>query len=311
MEGERMIGLNERDLTVLGHYVRQGNLELYWNFLAQQPGNDGYGLLALGVVRNDNAAGKVANLHADLRARGGGRCLSERDWQNFSVDLIGRDLQLRRAHWRAGRPERALNLPARDIQQAHDRAFDRAGIHPDAWTPRRLLEAARARAGEPEAARVWSHMLDHGLRGLERSWDTTADAYRNMGMVAGSAYIAGLAAMRTAAALGSHPQTDPNTIGGHPLTYVFDQRECCWFSINGNGAEVAPLRNAGKIAELDDVRAVRLLRQRLRGEFHPDDPYRSRAIAGGLRTIEDHAPLQTSPEAIAHEPRRQPAHSLA
>lgn len=154
-------------------------------------------------------------------------------------------------------------------------------------------------------------MLDHGLRGLERSWDTTADAYRNMGAVAGSAYIAGLAAMRTAAALGSHPQTDPNTIGGHPLTYVFDQREHCWFSISGNGAEVAPLRNAGKIAELDDVRAVRLLRQRLRGEFHPDDPYRSRAIAGGLRTIEGHAPLQTSPEAIAHEPRRQPAHSLA
>ena len=48
-----MSGLTEKDVKVLLHYADTGNRELYWNYLAQLPGADGYGLLALGVVRND------------------------------------------------------------------------------------------------------------------------------------------------------------------------------------------------------------------------------------------------------------------
>lgn len=38
-----MSGLTERDLSVLGSYARDGNRELYWNYLSQLPGADGTG----------------------------------------------------------------------------------------------------------------------------------------------------------------------------------------------------------------------------------------------------------------------------
>ena len=44
-----MSGLNQKDVDILRGYADQGNRELYWNYLAQKPGNDGYSLLALGV----------------------------------------------------------------------------------------------------------------------------------------------------------------------------------------------------------------------------------------------------------------------
>ena len=59
-----MSGLSKKDLAILAHYAKEGNRVLYWNYLAQIPGNDGYGLLALGVVRNDNIPGTVANTYA-------------------------------------------------------------------------------------------------------------------------------------------------------------------------------------------------------------------------------------------------------
>jgi len=51
-----MSGLTQQDITILREYADKGNRELYWNYLAQKDGADGYGLLALGVVRNDNLA---------------------------------------------------------------------------------------------------------------------------------------------------------------------------------------------------------------------------------------------------------------
>lgn len=64
-----MSGLTERDLSVLGSYARDGNRELYWNYLSQLPGADGYGTLALGVVRNDSLPGRVANSYAQDYAK--------------------------------------------------------------------------------------------------------------------------------------------------------------------------------------------------------------------------------------------------
>lgn len=61
-----MGGLTQQNLTILRSYAKAGNRELYWNYLSQLPGADGYGTLALGVVRNDSLPGRVANR---LRAR--------------------------------------------------------------------------------------------------------------------------------------------------------------------------------------------------------------------------------------------------
>src|SRR3546814_16310170 len=64
-----MARLDQRDMAILHHYVEEQNRELYWNYLAQHEGNDGYGLLALGVVRNDSMPGAVANNFAQTHAR--------------------------------------------------------------------------------------------------------------------------------------------------------------------------------------------------------------------------------------------------
>lgn len=64
-----MSGLTPKDIRILQHYAEHGNRELYWNYLAQLPGSDGYGLLALGVTRNDNLPGQVANGDAQNHAR--------------------------------------------------------------------------------------------------------------------------------------------------------------------------------------------------------------------------------------------------
>ena len=149
-----MSGLNRQDLDILEYYAATKNRELYFNYLAQKEGNDGYGLLALGVVRNDNAPGSTANHFAQNQAARDGKRYGEREWQNFGVELIELDLALRQAQFKAGRPDLALNLPVLDVQAAHDAAFRRRDIDPDAWTPRQLLEAGRRHGGEPEGEKV-------------------------------------------------------------------------------------------------------------------------------------------------------------
>lgn len=114
--------LDEKDLTVLQHYADAGNRELYWNYLAQLPGNDGYGLLALGVVRNDNMPGATANAYAQNYAQDhNGKVLTEREWDDFGVDLVRRDF-LHRKIWASDpdHPEYSLNLPARGVRPGRE-----------------------------------------------------------------------------------------------------------------------------------------------------------------------------------------------
>ncbi|QWF17483.1 XVIPCD domain-containing protein [Lysobacter capsici] len=300
-----MSGLNERDLTILGHYAQQGNRELYWNYLAQHPGNDGYGTLALGVVRNDNAPGRVANLHADMRARSDGREMSERDWERFGVDLITRDLAMRREHVREGHPELALNLPARDVQRAHDQSFTQAGINPNAWTPRQLLEGARRTHGEAEVERVWDHMLDNGALGLGRTANTLYDIGRNLPPGEATTYTGRLAAVR-ATAMSSESNLDPDRIQRSPMVYEYSARHRTWTEsaqISGPDEGMGASRTVtdrALIAELNDARAVRLHRQEMRDDFHPADPNRGR-------------PLMRSPAVLsdAGEPAREPGRGEA
>lgn len=300
-----MSGLNERDLTILGHYAQQGNRELYWNYLAQHPGNDGYGTLALGVVRNDNAPGRVANLHADMRARSDGRDMSERDWERFGVDLITRDLAMRREHVREGHPELALNLPARDVQRAHDQSFTQAGINPNAWTPRQLLEGARRTHGEAEVERVWDHMLNNGALGLGRTASTLYDIGRNLPPGEATSYTGRLAAV-SATAMGRESNIDPNRIQRAPMLYEYSPRQGTWSEsaqISGPDEGMGMSRTVtdrALITELNDARAVRLHRQEMRDDFHPADPNRGRPIMRSPAVLSD-----------AGEPAREPGRGEA
>lgn len=306
-----MAGLSQQDLNTLTAYAREGNRELYFNYLAQKEGNDGYGLLALGVVRNDNAPGATANHFAQNQARKDGLNYGERDWQAFGVELIQNDLALRKAQFADNRPDLALNLPVKDVQAAHDVAFDLRKINPDAWTPRQLLEAARRHGGEAEAEKVWSMMLDNKLLGVARGANTTESlAYRyNDEKLDATAYVAAMGVARTNAGLFPSPNADPNTIDRNGKTYSFHAESGTWRGpapIESRIAIKIPVTDAALIDALNDSRALRQEREQLRTQFHPDDPNRDRPIQASPWLFTDAAPAQDAQNA-ALQARAAPA----
>jgi|GEM_PF-3683060 len=282
-----MNGLNEADLAILQFYVKHGNRERYWNYLAQHEGSDGFGLLALGVVRNDNMPGAVANIYAQNHARQHDhRELSERAWEAFGVDLMRRDLALRSKHVEHGDYALALNLPAKDVQQAHADALDHAHLSHDAWTPNQLFDAAHRYGGEPEMEKVWHQMLDNHRWGLDRSFHTLAGlAHRyNDGQLDALAYTRDLG-VAYAEAIESRPTTDPDTIGTQSLYYAYDARSRGWNMVvetsppNALGLMsqpeplIRPVTDPQTLARLDDARAVRMERQAKAARIAPGDPY--------------------------------------
>ena len=284
-----MPGLTQQDLDILQFYAKEGNRELYWNYLAQKEGADGYGLLALGVVRNDSMPGAVANHFADHRARTDGRILSERDWERFGEDLVRRDLALRTQYAADGRADLALNLPVADVQRAHDGAFREARIDPNAWTPRQLLEAARRQDGEAAAERVWRNMLDGSGLGLGRmgitSWDILIR--HNDAELPAARYYGALTGASALAAV-DRDRTDPDVIGARDFYYAYDRRSGQWSSVSAGGEfgpHSRPVTDPEKIAELDAARAVRLESRAQRDDFHPADPNRQRPIARSPFTL--------------------------
>jgi hypothetical protein len=179
--------LSAQDIKVLKYYAKTGNRELYWNYLAELPGNDGYGRLALGVVRNDNMPGATANMYAQNYAREhDGKFLTEREWDSFGIDLIEQDLALRQVAFAKGDTVGALNLTGKKVEEAHDKAFGDIGIDPNAWTPRKLLEAARNHGpdGAERSEAIWKNMLDNDLAGAKRGAATLGDMARAAGMSA-------------------------------------------------------------------------------------------------------------------------------
>lgn len=285
-----MAGLTEQDFDILQSYARDGNRELYWNYLAQKKGADGYGLLALGVVRNDSMPGAVANHFADSRARADGRVLSERDWERFGEDLVSRDLALRSRWLEKGRPDLALNLPVTDVQRAHDGAFREARIDPNAWTPRQLLEAARREGGEQAAEGVWHNMLDSRGLGLGRMGITSLDVMYtyNDAQLPATRYLGALTGASALAAV-DRARTDPDVIGARDFYYQYDRRTAQWSSVaNGEfGPHIQPVTDPRRIGELNDARAVRLESQAQRNDFHPADPNRNRPVARSPFTLAD------------------------
>ena len=317
-----MPGMNQQDLSILRNYASTGNRELYWNYLARMDGADGYGLLALGVVRNDSMPGAVANHFADNVARAGGRRMDERAWERFGEDLVERDLALRTRHLARGRADLALNLPVDDVQRAHDGAFREARIDPNAWTPRQLLEAARRQGGAEAAERVWSNMLDSRGLGLGRmgitSWDVMYTY--NDAQLPATRYLGALTGA-SALAANDRARTDPDVIGAQGFYYMYDRRTGGWSSISSGGGlgmpSIREVTDARQLRELNDARAVRLESQGQRDDWHPQDPNRTRPIARSPFTLADAgtAPdadvrLASTREGASPAPRTEGAESL-
>lgn len=288
-----MTGLNQQDMDILERYASAGNRELYWNYLAQHEDSDGYGLLALGVVRNDSMPGAVANNFAQNHARShDDRVLSEREWEQFGVDLIQQDLKRRQLHMKNDRPDLALNLPVKDVQYAHDKSFRDYEIDPNAWTPRQLLEAARRQGGEDAAEGVWHAMLDNNALGLGlgigRAGITLGDIVRYDDEQLHALRYTGALAGASAMASQDRPVTDPDVIGATGFYFLYDRNAREWTSVASGGMAGPVMRRVtdpGRVAELDDARAVRLERQEKATQFHPLDPARERGISRSPWTL--------------------------
>lgn len=280
-----MSGLTQRDIRILSSYASTGNRELYWSYLSQLPGSDGYGTLALGVVRNDSLPGRVANSYAqdyaqaqhDSGSRFPNAELSERQWESFGQTLLKQDLALRKYWSENERPDLALNLPGKDVMVAHDRAFEQHRLDPNCWTPRVLLQAALEKSGPQKLEQIWSNMLDNDYLGGPRVRDTSVDAIQQMGWVAGGAYLGRLTAHEVTQALEGRASVDPNVIGGNSAYAMYFERDQKWVNVSSGGGHLSMREETRphRIAELDDAREVRLERQHKATQFHADDPYRS------------------------------------
>lgn len=313
-----MSRLNNKDVEILSFYAENGNRELYWNYLAQKPGNDGYGLLALGVVRNDNVPGQVANYYAQSAAQATRPGMTERDWENFGVDLMRRDLAERQDAMRKNEPERALNLSAVDVTRVHDQSFETAGIAKEAWTPRKLMEMAERKGGPAAMQEIWSGMLDNQKLGIYRGVSTLDEvrAHTDFSSLSSIGQAGQYVADMTAARMAAHsalPNTDPNMIGSVGHSYIYSQRDQSWALVQQHAGSPAPMpprfstvRDERLIAELNDTRAVRQERIASRDERHPDDPYR--AIAQSPFTLAEapSAPRDAETTLASADIRSQP-----
>jgi len=325
-------GLTERDRQVLAYYAKERNRELYWNYLAELPGNDGYGRLALGVFRHDNMPGATANLYAQNYARAhNGKVLSEREWDNFGVDLIQRDLA-HRTYWLGkGQADIALNLPALSVQRAHDASFAEIGVDADAWTPRKLLEAAR-RAGQRDAEhqahlaasrgevvdmrairearveQVWSNMLNNDALGLHRSKDTLLSlaAAQEMPVAERAVYASDMAAAYIGA-IDERSHTVPNVIGKTDHYYARD-RQGEWAEMHHVQASSATrfdlmddVNDPATLRRLEDTYQLRKERAASHDAMHPDDP--------GRHITSPHPLAEAAPRATVPKPGDDPLYA--
>jgi hypothetical protein len=298
--------LSARDIKVLKYYAKTGNRELYWNYLAELRGNDGYGRLALGVVRNDNMPGVTANTYAQNFAREhDGKILTEREWDSFGVDLIRQDLALRQAAFVKGDTVGALNLTGKKVEEAHDRAFGDIGIDPNAWTPRKLLEAARNHGpdGAEKSEAIWKNMLDNDLAGAKRGAATLGDMARAAGLsVAERATYGADMAAAWSSAIGDRSHLDPNVIGRNDHFYGRD-RNGDWTEFTTAQPTLGPpvnemtdVQDPEVLRELEDTHRLRMERQAARKDFHPDDPGR---LVGSPHPLADAHPRTSLPAAGA------------
>ncbi len=303
-----MSGLTDKDIRVLSSYAKEGNRELYWNYLAQLPDNDGYGLLALGVVRNDSLPGRVANRFATAIAEqqatlfGNEKnvAFTERRQEAFGQDLIRNDLAERRSWMEAGRPDLALNLPYTSTLKSHDVSFEKNDLNVNCWTPRLLLVSTEHKRGEQAAEKVWQNMLDNSAAGAFRAGKTAVSVHLDMPQPAGHFYFVELSKFEGAALL-QRDAVDPNVIGTMFDYHSYDAKDGSWNRTVG----VPPLDRTTKetdpaeISALNETREVRLVREVKAKQFHPEDPYREIAKSPRVVSTQEPEPLFTEGRRIA------------
>ena len=298
-----MSGFTKQDVEILKYYMMNENRELYFNYLAQLEGNDGYGLLALGVVRNDNMPGAVANAFAARRAHQDGVEMRPRDWQAVGVDLIRNDLEQRALFLERGRPDLALNMPEWAIRDTHDPIFKDRGIGVDAWTPRQLLEAARRQGGNEEAQKIWSMMLDNRAWGALRAGSTMMEIATRYddAQFSAAAYMGALAQVRAGVGVLSPASAeDPDNIRLGGVAYSFNRHTGGWQQpapIETRLPAKVPVGDPALIQMLEEERGVRLEREQLRSQFHPDDPNQHRPLVATPWLISAELPQAPTPVA--------------
>lgn len=292
-----MNGLTDSDLRILASYAHSGNRELYWNYLSQLPGADGYGTLALGVVRNDNLPGQVANTYAqgyaktqhDRGSRFENKEPTEREWEDFGQALLLEDLERRRYWIREGRPDLALNLPGADVMLAHDKAFELHDLDPNCWTPRVLLQDAQENSGPQKMEEIWRNMLVNDNWGANRMWDTLVDSFAERGARHGGSYLVKLGVMELGQLTDSRNSVDPNVIGSHNKFSRYFEETGTWVNYRTGGRDVfhEQEKDPARIAELNDARAVRLERLEKSTKFHPEDTFRTITPSPKTVSIDD------------------------
>ncbi|KRG55204.1 hypothetical protein ABB25_12950 [Stenotrophomonas koreensis] len=296
-----MKGLTEKDLQILQHYAAEGNRVLYFNYLAALEGVDKYPAMALGVGNNDSLAGQIANRHvagfvARQQSEHGSQHpdrtdMTERDWEQFGIELIRQDLERRQFHMRRGDAHLALNLPGEDVKLSHERAFEKYELDPRAWTPQAAMEAVLAAHGEKAMQAYWEMQLDGGLlnMGAWRAGETMVRNTLERGWWDGGIANLGLVAHGSATLLsqGADPTLsyqDPNRIVLAGSLYQHTDQG--WMLATRDNAfkdglphdRLHPLADPALREVLDDTRQLRLEKQQLRQDYHPDDPNRGRPL---------------------------------
>ncbi|PPT57202.1 hemolysin [Xanthomonas arboricola] len=237
------------------------------------------------MVRNDSLPGQVANSYAQNYARTqhdngshfANANLSERQWEAFGQTLLKKDLEARQYWMSEHRPDLAQNLPGADVMRAHDQAFLDHELDPNCWTPRVLLQAALEKSGPQKLEQIWTNMLDNEYGGAARIRNTGYETFAQMGLAAGSQYLAKLGTTEAIQMLEGRSAVDPNVIGSNSFYTMYFEKEQKWMNVSAGGGHLSMREetNPGRIAELDDARAVRLERQQKAAQFHEDDSHRS------------------------------------
>lgn len=298
---------------------------------------DKYPAMALGVVNNDSLAGQIANRHAAgyvarQQSEQGSKYpdrpdMTERDWEQFGIELIRQDLERRQHHFKEGAAHLALNLPGKDVMLSHERAFDKYELDPRAWTPQAAMEAVLAARGEKAMQAYWEMQLDGGLlnMGVWRASETMRRNSLDRGWWDGGIANLGLVAKgwETVVAQGVDPtlnyqNPDRIVLGGS----LYQHTNQGWMLATRDNAfkdglphdRLHPLADTALREVLDDTRQLRLEKQQLRQDYHPDDPNRGRPLQKSADLGEEQK-LELEHRLLAQTPRHpanpdHPAHAL-
>ena len=138
-------------LLELESYVQSNNAIGYYGRLSEL--GYVYGDLALGVVLNDRALGKVARSFTEAVAIDkAGVTLSGEDWGNISLQLMGQDFAAREAQFYQ---DPSSPIPVDVIRDYHTQVFAQFSLPPEAWT----AFAPTTLAGAANEDAVWAEML--------------------------------------------------------------------------------------------------------------------------------------------------------